>query len=56
MIYTDSTVADNGTKIDEYYIGGSVGQKQAGGDIITGGNEIVFAPTIILSLIRVADN
>jgi|GEM_PF-3289695 len=44
MIYSDPTVTDNGTKIDEYHIGSSVGQKESGGDIITGGNEIVFAP------------
>jgi len=44
VLYSDPTDVSGGTKIDEFYIGGSVGFKAVGGDIIAGVNEFVLKP------------
>ncbi len=44
VFYSDPTVTSDGTKIDEFYLGGSYGQKVAGSDIVVGIDEIVLKP------------
>jgi len=42
--YSNPTGVSGGTKIDEFYVGGTVGQKIVGGDVIAGVNEFVLKP------------
>jgi len=44
VFYSDPTNVSGGTKIDEFYLGGSVGFKDVGGDIIAGVNEFILKP------------
>lgn len=44
VFYSDPTNVSEGIRIDEFYIGGSVGRKATGGDIIAGVNEFILKP------------
>jgi hypothetical protein len=44
VLYSDPTAVSGGTKIDEFYIGGDVGFKATGGDIIAGVIEFILKP------------
>lgn len=44
VFYSDPTVTSDGTKIDEFYLGGSYGQKITGSDIISGVDEFILKP------------
>jgi len=44
VFYSDPAVTSDGIKIDEFYLGGTYGQKTVGGDIIAGVNEFILKP------------